>query len=59
MFVRKEDILDLDFERIADLTPIDEPFCPFCAGVMAESDDHLLLVCVACNTTALLEDRAL
>jgi hypothetical protein len=33
------------------------PFCPFCAGVMVESDDHTKLTCVACRTDAVLEVR--
>jgi NADH pyrophosphatase NudC (nudix superfamily) len=31
------------------------PFCPFCGGVMVESEDHTKLTCVACRTDAVLE----
>jgi hypothetical protein len=46
---------DVDDDQIVNLSPMDEPYCPFCGGVMVESDDRTRLACVACSADVLFE----
>jgi hypothetical protein len=34
----------------------DQPYCPFCAGVMVVAENRKTVVCVACGCDALIED---